>query len=438
MVLGNFFSNICSNLLWLLKACTFSIKRRDNENEGKTLTLTNLPEDVTIDILMRLPVKSLCCLECVSKTSLNIVGSPQFAAQHTRRLLNSSSAVEVPQLMLLARYSNLQHCAINLQSLKYNGTSCSTKTNFADIVFMNDWYRYEVEFVFSNLFGISRRLSVNRELCYLVNPLRGEVLELPRSDVKAPNYNGYDPCIHDRYGMGFDHVSSTYKIVHISEYAYEISSDIAARVYAMGTRSWRPIQSVPLCHFSNKSVYAYGDRHWLVEGDKSPNNFIVSFDFRKDEFYWTHHPDLQASSSHRFWYDFHLLNLKGSLAIMDYCSYPEEYIKIWVLKNYDKKEWALDYTINMKTFVGRPRGTLLKWGEWENGIFTIQSGVCYFVDLRRGSMKGVKLPPSIMNYNLWTAEQYEQSIFSYTGSMVSLKNYGNLIEAARPGMWFLQ
>ncbi|XP_062003358.1 putative F-box protein At3g47150 [Rosa rugosa] len=198
MELGNF-----------LKGC-------DNEKEGKTLTLMDLPEDVTIDILMRLPVKSLCCLECVSKTSLN---SPQFAAPLTRRLYNLSSAVEVPQLMLLAQYSTGLHRAINLQSLKYNGSNCSTKTNFADLVFTDYFYNYDVEFVFGNLFGISRRRMVRKELCYLVNPLRGEVLKLPVSDVKVPISNSFDLCNYDRYGMGFDHVSRTYKIVHISRNA---------------------------------------------------------------------------------------------------------------------------------------------------------------------------------------------------------------------------
>lgn len=104
---------------------------------------------------------------------------------------------------------------------------------------------------------------------YLVNPLRGEVLELLGSDVEVPTYNKFCVRNDDRHGMGFDDVTSTYKIVHISgntprrntmvEYAG--SNHIAAQVYAMGTRSWRTIQSVPLLFQQQECI-----RGWLVKG----------------------------------------------------------------------------------------------------------------------------------------------------------------------------
>lgn len=114
----------------------------------------------------------------------------------------------------------------------------------------------------------------------------------------------------------------------------------------------------------------------------------------------------------------HLLNLKGSLAIVDTSS--DDYIEIWVLKNYDTKEWSLEYKIDNATV----RGELINLTccEWEHGIFftsqkiTESHKITVFVDLRSGSMNHVKLFPR-KRFRI-------TSILSYTGTLMSLKDYG--------------
>lgn len=74
---------------------------------------------------MRLPVKSLGAIQCVSKASLNIAGSPGFAALHTLRLLDSatnSGIVEspVPRLMLLAKSRDEDRETLMFQSFNYH------------------------------------------------------------------------------------------------------------------------------------------------------------------------------------------------------------------------------------------------------------------------------------------------------------------------------
>lgn len=77
----------------------------------------DLPNDILLDILTRLPIKSLCHIRSVSKTSLSIVDNPFFAKL---RLLNP--VVEGPQLMLLTQTSSFipsHRSRFALQSFNY-------------------------------------------------------------------------------------------------------------------------------------------------------------------------------------------------------------------------------------------------------------------------------------------------------------------------------
>lgn len=50
--------------------------------------------DTLLHILKRLPVKSVCCLRCVSKTLSDIVLSPFFVDLHTRFFIATNAVGE--------------------------------------------------------------------------------------------------------------------------------------------------------------------------------------------------------------------------------------------------------------------------------------------------------------------------------------------------------
>ncbi|KAL6290685.1 hypothetical protein ACE6H2_008195 [Prunus campanulata] len=70
-------------------------------------------------------------------------------------------------------------------------------------------------------------------------------------------------CNSDKYGMGFDNITNTYKIVRVSCHEKDIKIQVAAEVFILGTSSWRELPSVPPCHLTRKSACAHGDMHWL-------------------------------------------------------------------------------------------------------------------------------------------------------------------------------
>nr|WRO64606.1 MYB transcription factor protein [Rosa persica] len=389
--------------------------------------LMDLPIDILINILLRLPAKSLCCAQCVCKTLLHIVEARSFATLvHLRLLTTASDAVaEVPQLLLLnvAQDGDNGSLITISPSQIYDGNVLTKSRHGMVSKIASCRYGYNVGFVFCNLFFFKDK-KYDRDPCFIFNPLRGEVLMLPTSKVQVPHSCRRNMLFTDWYGMGFDDITNTYKIARVSG---NERCCLLAQVYILGTSSWKRISLVPPCNLSTKKISAYGDLHWLINRTTTGGQIcIVSFDFKKEEFYLTPHPALRKPE-----YSFlslHFVNLRGSMAIVDTSSHT--HIDIWVLKSNEKKEWVRDYSVNLELpAVERPWhldrcGTCI--GEWENGIFFVEFYVttnAFFVDTRCDSVKRVSLGGS----------DYTR-IFSYPGSLISLKDYGNLI-GAEAGNW---
>ncbi|KAL6206230.1 hypothetical protein ACLB2K_023479 [Fragaria x ananassa] len=122
----------------------------------------------------------------------------------------------------------------------------------------------------------------------------------------------------------------------------------------------------------------------------------------------------------------HLLTLRGSMAIVETFPLAEGGIKveIWVTKDYAKKEWAREYSINVDR---RPEFESISatCGEWEHGIFFNDRHFSFkpevtrlFLDLRSASVN-TAICPLKTNY-----------IRSYTGSLISLRNFATLGDSA--------
>lgn len=216
-------------------------------------TLVDLPTEVLSDLFLRLPVKSLCCLQCVCKTLKKVVDCRFFIKQRllmTALDTNNAADDEVPQFIV----TEPNDYGYTLQVLEYDGHILRNSKHgiVSDIVtegrFSNGKYaRYYLDFVFYNLVLVPH--SEYGGPCYLFNPLNGEVLMLPESHVQVSmpptDYRRYTMEFNDWYGMGFD-VAGSVKIVRVSgnvEY-----NNLVAQVLVLGTNLWREIRSVPPCN----------------------------------------------------------------------------------------------------------------------------------------------------------------------------------------------
>ncbi|XP_062017238.1 putative F-box protein At5g50220 [Rosa rugosa] len=328
-----------------------------------TSKLMELPHDILLNIFSRLPAASLLQFQCVSKSSRDLVNDPALTAMH---MAATNEHVDVEARVL------------------------------SDSLFRNHF-----QFVSCGLLGF--RCDWSDGKLGLYNPLRGEYLELPLPEDGYSNW----------YGMGFDSVTSTHKIVHFFSRLHDLNDTKVGNVHVLGTSSWRRIPSVPrFCLISRESAYAYGNMHWLVEGNR-----IISFDFEKEEFGWTiNPPHLNFPSESQLF----LINLRGSIALVDVSDENIE-VEIWVYK--EKKYWAKDYSLNFCC----PPEYRYSVGAWQHGIYILipyaNKAPLYFTvvynDLRCDSVRGT-VP------NEYWRQREEIRMFSYTGSLISLKKYDNL------------
>lgn len=168
----------------------------------------------------------------------------------------------------------------------------------------------------------------------LFNPLRQEVIALP------PHTASLIPGKR-KYGLGFDSSTNTYKVVRVfirGGCHGNLSFNLGAEVYTLGTSSWRPISKGPPCRLAGRPIFACGALHW----DALKGKYIVSFDVGKEEFGSISPPKYYSSS--------HLLDLGGNLAMVDRSF--DSHIEIWVMKEYKKREWVKEYKIDINPPLG--------------------------------------------------------------------------------------
>ncbi|XP_031401574.1 uncharacterized protein LOC116211361 [Punica granatum] len=196
-----------------------------------------LPREVLYDIVVRLPIKSLARLRC---TCRQLYAEP-FMKSRTKRL------IEEPKILLA---SFPERCGPGTK------TKPKPKPRFEVAV---EFFKASVPQLACPL-GPDLLGSCNGLMCFrsnpgvfvIVNPLFEEVLMLstlpddivdlcpprkkPRSRLQLPRPKDWDNywCAS---GLGLDYITGEYKIVMISQ------SPLRAKVFVLGTTSWRDIST---------------------------------------------------------------------------------------------------------------------------------------------------------------------------------------------------
>ncbi|CAI9110382.1 OLC1v1010391C1 [Oldenlandia corymbosa var. corymbosa] len=309
-----------------------------------------LPEDVLMEILAKLPTKSLRRFLCVSKQWRDLISTV-------------SPALDLPyetELSLIQRSS----C---------NGIVC----------FMDGDPRWGKQLGF-----------------YLCNPVTRDYLRLPTSTAFPENY----PYRREAFGFGIDSSSApggnNYKVVRIvglfenpKEHMMGKSSKRYAEIYRVATNSWSEIEynirgndkrmKLSYFHGGHQGVVVNGCCHWQVRATKrrfEERIPIVTFDFQREIF--GRMEALAPSCDPNFHYlrtPTQLTVLHDSLAIFlhvckrqeadddessDDESYVERkfdnYVDVWVMREYGNDEsWTKIYSV-LRITTDSPKSQL--WG----------------------------------------------------------------------------
>ncbi|XP_073308572.1 F-box/kelch-repeat protein At3g06240-like [Primulina huaijiensis] len=308
-----------------------------------------LPEDVIIEILIRLPVKSIVKLRCVSRTWRDLIGSPIFIHRYQNRERKQS-------VLLVKRYlmqNNGPEPMLSFHHPDFPELLVSPNLSIPvlpDLVFRPRIYS-DVQ-----MYGPCNGLVCIPfvDIIFLCNPALREFKPLPLLNIPCPQ--GYDVFPFE-FGFGFDPNTGAYKVIQISLIASDNWDDFVRKqdhysridLYNSASNSWKRIDAkLPeMVYARSFQIFFSGVLHWFAWIDSSENHpCILCFDIRTEAFQLLAFPEDFPKSE-----DIpSLMVLNESLAMVRYPQWSEESgrteIEIWVMKQYGEKEsWTKQFVI---------------------------------------------------------------------------------------------
>ncbi|KAI8557018.1 hypothetical protein RHMOL_Rhmol05G0301400 [Rhododendron molle] len=212
--------------------------------------------EITIEILSRLPVKSLLRFKSVCKTWYDLIKTPDFISKH---LLNHSTLNHTPLLVT----SSIRGTKNHEMSLLFNDGLNNGSINLG--------------FPLINCFSIAGicnglvcvRLSPLGYRLILCNPSTRQFREIPGAERNWEEEN-MQHVEHVSFGFGFHSSANDYKLIRIVLYSTPSrENNIRADLYVMSTNTWTAIDVKLLFFFGEMNEYGGYDTISQIEGSST-------------------------------------------------------------------------------------------------------------------------------------------------------------------------
>ncbi|KAG8376355.1 hypothetical protein BUALT_Bualt09G0054500 [Buddleja alternifolia] len=301
-----------------------------------TMGPTALPADLIINILSRLPVKSLGMFKCVSKQWLSLITDPYFISMHRHLCLQNPNILLLKKTPLLQQPHMKKCTRIDLCSLNFDG-SCK---NLEFSLCLSD-EEQDIEMLPSKWDLVC---FVSDSGFYACNPSTQVMVKLPEASCCTSG--------EVNAGMGYVKERDEYVLVHLFDRSLDIhvDYDIGCEVLRLSDGEdceWKVVDAN--CPFVVRGwgVLVENVFYWMIwdEYNQVGDEEIVSFDLMKEEF-GTISPPEGCFDPHGAW---SLVELGGKLCLVDNMARPLT-IDIWVLKDCENQKWVCEYSINMNGY----------------------------------------------------------------------------------------
>ncbi|XWS73865.1 hypothetical protein CRYUN_Cryun02cG0165900 [Craigia yunnanensis] len=320
--------------------------------QGWSKSRIELPETVVMEILSKLPAKSLTRFRCVCKPWCSSFQTSHFITKHQHNNLKNNLNI------LLKRCRGNTHDDIHYFSAlsTEKGQNFLVKENIRLPFFENCWYAPVVSGPCNGLLCLH-----DAGKAALWNPSTREFKILPQSSVQRPP--SVDSTSFGCLGFGFDSKTDDYKVVRFVTYYFDENEEEGfladwnhqVELYSLKSDSWKEI-SVPEAQpygsplFNN---YINGFYYWQATGDS--DYLILSFDMANEKFSTLPLPKFGGSLAQ---YYLELLDFNGSLGAIVYPREgTEKSFDLWVMNG----SWTRQFSIEYVSGVERPLGF------WKNG-----------------------------------------------------------------------
>ncbi|GFP81337.1 F-box protein at3g07870 [Phtheirospermum japonicum] len=370
------------------------------------MMLMNLPTNVIVEILARLPAKTIIQCKTVCKTWLQLITHPHFTSLHfslARPGLIVHHSEMFKNFFKLVDFEDSydRHDLPHETMAKFNFANLSTLPD-ANIV---------VDGSVNGLLFL-RDINYKHETLYICNPLTREYFQLPRPDglVRYP--------MVVTYGFGLTRKTGEYKIVRILHQC-ELNPRNGhcvgvpfseCQVYSFATRAWRNVIRGAPARFAYDSrmigLFFQGNVHWLIQ-DLEGFELISCFDLENEVFrpFPGPFPGRRVLAS--------LGVLKGRLSLCDNTDHQN--VDIWAMREYGvEKTWAKEIVIRkMPELVGpsfqivyalkvfEDGNVLILWGDFFMFYYCGKSRVAEEVDIDQprgpNSIEAIHHVPSFLS-----------------------------------------
>ncbi|KAK6158157.1 hypothetical protein DH2020_005471 [Rehmannia glutinosa] len=308
-------------------------------------SLTDLPPNILMEILVRLPLKSLFISRCVCKTFLSLTTPNSHFID-----LHSSNATQIlgfqfgdvfnPSKLLRLAEPELDIALENfvlkpLYQLPQMGTS---------VVMYRTNYREDNKLVLVNscnslLYFVRRHAPDERSL--VCNPVTSEYLIIPDVDRKIRLESRTKSM-----WLGFSPGTNQYKVLRISSSVNGEYVEVGAQVFVIGSSSWREIEALPLGNdhsWDLCSTFLNGAMYWL---DDQSYRDIVFFDFERERFGDVALPpefgDEQLKNKHCM-----STGVLGGCLCVSYNDFNAQHVDLWVMrKRGDRESWIKEFVVD--------------------------------------------------------------------------------------------
>ncbi|XP_051139533.1 F-box protein At3g07870-like [Andrographis paniculata] len=304
--------------------------------------LANLPSDIVIDVLSRLPIRAIISCKCVCKSWLNLLNTAEFINYHHSK---STPGIAVLQYQMRGDFLTLFEIKDELEPDEHHELHYIpiTQLYIDDVVKIS--YSITLEGSTNGLL-LLREISNKPDSLYICNPITREYTKISSPENTKRSY----PTVVT-YGFGVSSVTGHHKVVWISHdcirdrETHKLLSipRIECCVYTLETGSWRSISpGEPMEYtFLTNGGLLNGRFHCLVR-DLKGSFFISCLDLETEVFTTFSSPcPLPGSRTNLVG----LAVLESCLCLCDNTSNNE--IVIWIMKEYGvEKSWRKEFVIS--------------------------------------------------------------------------------------------
>ncbi|KAF8091602.1 hypothetical protein N665_0441s0009 [Sinapis alba] len=297
-----------------------TVSRRSTQAPTSIENSETIPIDLIIEIILRLPAKSIARCRCVSKSWASILRRRGF----TELFLTRSRS----------RPQTLFSCRKNSELFFFSTPHVQNPERWP-LVAAN----YHMKFPFDDrshesfgpvhgLVSLRHLLESKKTVPMICNPTTGQSLLLPKVKTKGGE------MVYS--SLGYDPVGKEFKLLSMTDMVHGSSEEHQVLTLGTGNVSWRKIECcISVCYAQYNGICINGVLYYIGALNGLPRDHgIICFDVRFEKFRVVNRAEDMA-----LWSDSTLVNYKGKLGVLlsfGYITDESEYFELWVLIDAEK------------------------------------------------------------------------------------------------------